>query len=432
MISRLTLLRTARRAVALAAVTVPIVIAGCGHTGSLLAPAPLPPLSAVVIYGPDHDTLAIGGKLILQAVGVDSASGDTLAGLNLDWASTDASVATVANGRVSGVSEGSARIIASGSGKADTVQVFVRPAGSGWLIVPNTLTTTNLRGVFFLSSGRTGWAVGDGGTILKSSDAGGTWSRQNPTAFNLHAVHFSGTIGMAVGANGTVLYSSDLGTTWTALVVPQAASNVLNDVILLDATHAFAVGGGGTLIRTTDGGAHWTRITTSTAVSLNGIAFSGADGWVVGDQGAIFGTHDGGASWYRVTPAEVPTTNRLLGVARRSQPVTLDASGAVAVGAAGVVLRAATTADSIAWSLANAGASYQLNAVTLPIGQLLFAAGQAGSGAILRSDDGGVTWTPQQAFASGSVNDIIFVDAYRGWAVGEGGLIRHTATGGVP
>src|SRR5205823_6149565 len=105
-------------------------------------------------------------------------------------------------------------------------------------------------------------------------------------------------------------------------------------------------------------------------------------------QGTIFGTRDGGASWYRVPAVDLPTASRLSGVARRSQPAALDASGAIAVGPNGVVLRAATTQDSLAWVLENAGTLHQLNAVTLPLGQTAYSAGSnGGQGEVLRSDD---------------------------------------------
>jgi photosystem II stability/assembly factor-like uncharacterized protein len=59
-----------------------------------------------------------------------------------------------------------------------------------------------------------------------------------------------------------------------------------------------------------------------------------------------------------------------------------------------------------------------------------YAAGASGAGAILRTDDGGVSWQAQAAHASRPLNDIFFVDALRGWAVGDGGTIVHTARGG--
>lgn len=422
----------APRIAVLGILAAPLLIEGCG-VGHTTQPITVPPLSAVIIEGADHDTLAIGARRLLVAVGVDSASGDTLHGLPLSWATTDPSVATVSsNGQVTGVSEGSAKIIASGAGKADTVAFFVRPAARGWITVGNTQATEDLHGVFFLSSGRTGWAVGNGGVILKSSDAGATWSRQVPTTFNLNAVAFSGSTGFVVGANGTVLKSTNLGVTWSP-VIQSATSQTLRDVAMIDALHVWIVGNAGVLIGTDDGGASWTKIVTGTTSALNSIAFSGTDGWVVGDLATTLGTHDG-VSWYKVPAGEIPVGVRLMGVSRRTQPATIGASGAVAVGVNGTVTRAATTSDSLAWALSNAGASYDLNAASFPIGQIVFAVGaNTGVGAVVASSDGGMTWNvPQASPASTQLNDVMFVDALRGWAVGNSGRIRHTASGGQP
>ena len=54
-----------------------------------------------------------------------------------------------------------------------------------------------------------------------------------------------------------------------------------------------------------------------------------------------------------------------------------------------------------------------------------------GSGTILRTIDGGATWTPQ---ASGTTNllwGVAFVDANVGWVSGFSGTILHTTDGGA-
>lgn len=425
-----------RRAAAAAMLLVPpaaLLLAGCDHVHHTTQPGQVPPLRAVVLLSPKHDTLAIGAHVQLIAVGVDSASGDTLANLALTWTSRDPSVATVStSGVVTGVSEGNVRIVVSGSGKADSAFLFVAPAQAGWITILNVPAIEDLHGVFFLSSGRTGWAVGNGGVVMKSSDAGANWSRQVITTFNLEAVWFAGATGYAVGGNGQVFQSTDLGAHWSQLTVPNGVvGHVLRDVVALDANHVWIVGDGGILFGTANGGGTWNVISTGTVTNLNGIAFSGSNAWVVGDQGTILGTRDSGASWYRVPASDVPTASRLSGVARHSQPAALDGTGAIAVGPNGVVLRAATTQDSLAWALANAGTLHQLNAVAWPLGSTAYTAGSnSGQGEVLRTDDGGITWTHQDPHAGVPLNDVWFVDQLRGWAVGNGGVIRHTATGG--
>ncbi|MBT8387336.1 MAG: T9SS type A sorting domain-containing protein, partial [Ignavibacteria bacterium] len=53
------------------------------------------------------------------------------------------------------------------------------------------------------------------------------------------------------------------------------------------------------------------------------------------------------------------------------------------------------------------------------------------AGTILRSRDGGLTWTPQfSGVASNFLAAVYFVDAMNGWVTGEGGTILHTSDGG--
>jgi photosystem II stability/assembly factor-like uncharacterized protein len=438
MIHRALLIRRLRRGLALAAALAPLALAGCGKSATPTQPTPLPPLRGVVLLTATFDTLTAGASVQMVAVALDSATGDTLRDLALTWRTNDASVATVSTtGLVTGRAEGNARIIVSGNDRADTAFVFVRPAQSGWIVVSNSQATEDLNGVFFLSSGRTGWVVGNGGVILKSSDAGTTWSRQTPSLFNLHGVYFSGATGYAVGASGAILKSDDLGKTWARLIVSEAGGRTLRDVFLTDTSHVFIVGDFGLLLTgTVDGTGRltWKAFPTSIVTPLNSIAFAGSStGWVVGDAGIVFGTRDGGVSWYRVPPAEVGTSVNLSGVTRRVQPSKLGDAGAVAVGQNGTVARAVTTQDSLAWDVRNAGGNYQLTGVSLPIGQTVFATGaNLGQGAVLRSDNGGATWSVQDTRAAAALNDLIFVDVLRGWAVGDNGTIRHTATGGLP
>src|SRR5437660_8132005 len=62
-----------------------------------------------------------------------------------------------------------------------------------------------------------GWAVGDGGTILHTSNGGSTWSPQTSGSnSSLLGVAFpDATNGWAVGSPGTILHTSDGGSTWS-------------------------------------------------------------------------------------------------------------------------------------------------------------------------------------------------------------------------
>jgi photosystem II stability/assembly factor-like uncharacterized protein len=102
------------------------------------------------------------------------------------------------------------------------------------------------------------------------------------------------------------------------------------------------------------------------------------------------------------------------------------------VGIQGAVPRTIVTPDSVAWELRNAGANRQLEGVHFPSDLIGYAVGYDASlgGAVFRTDDGGITWVSQASHTQARLNDVFFVDALRGWAVGEAGTIVHTARGG--
>jgi hypothetical protein len=396
-----------------------VLLAGCGSGRNPVAPIVIPPLSSIVV-GPRADTLDVGGSRLFTAVAVDTA-GDPYTGA-LSWRSTDTGVFTVtSSGLVHAVGEGSARLIVSGGGQADTAAVLVYPTTGGWVIQTSN-ASEDLHDVFCDADGRLAWVVGSGGLVLSTADAGGTWTRHVPSTYDLHGVWFtSATDGWAVGKGGTVLHTRDGGAIWTRLSTV-GSSEDLRDVYFASRDVGWAVGANGQILATSDRGETWSR-TYRGGQTLNGVMFAGADGWAVGEGGVIVGSHDSGDSWFIVNPSV--TGQSLRAVWRRS------AEQAMAVGLLGTVVHTAATADSVAWSLGTAGSAYQCAGVCFPTAGTGYVVGWNGTaGFVLRSDDGGATWDPQIASASSTLRSVFFVDARRGWAVGDNGVIRHTASGG--
>lgn len=420
---RRTLNSYVRLTVALAAplVLAAVLLAGCGSTGNPLAP--LPPLSSLILT-PPTDTVRVGESIQFSVATLDT-NGNPVSGTGLSFNSTDLSIFTVSGtGRVQGVGEGTALLVASASGLSDTAFVTVFP-DTGWFQQTSNASGADLFGVFFLADGRTGWAVGAAGTIVRTDDAGSTWTRMTSnTAVALHSVWFTSALdGWAVGATGTIMVTDDGGDTWTR-VDNAVVSDLLKDVCFATPDTGWVVGGNGTILRTFDGGASWNQ-QHPVASTLESVAFSGTrDGWAVADNGAIVGTHDRGVSWYLVQPAV--TLQPLRAVARRS------ATAAFAVGQQGNAPRTVATPDSLMWELRSAGAQFQLEGVYYPTNLIGYAAGSnGGQGAILRTDDAGITWDAQTSRSNNQLNDVFFVDALRGWAVGDAGTIVHTARGGM-
>jgi len=394
-------------------------LVGCSSK-TITQPVVTTPLSSLTI-DVQVDTLGFGESKTFTVTAIDT--GGTTVNINPAWSSTNTGVFTVsATGRVSAQGEGTATLVAQAGGQIDGATITVLP-GRGWIVQTSTLGT-NLNGVHFRPDGRRGWAVGAGGRIVATQDAGFTWDLQTSnTTQDLNSVWFvTSSEGWAVGANGTVRHTVNGGATW-AIVVTGVASENLFDVVFTHPDTGFVVGAIGVVLRTVNGGLTWTR-KNPVSLNLNSVSFATTrDGWAVGDNGVIIGTHDAGASWFTVIPAV--TSQSLHSVWRRSE------STAWAAGNLGVVPRTVAGPDSTAWTLGSAGASKQLYGVCFPEDVIGYAVGVDGTGAILRTDDGGGSWQTQTANSQFQLNDVFFIDAQRGWAVGNNGTILHTAHGGL-
>ncbi len=124
--------------------------------------------------------------------------------------------------------------------------------------------------------------------------------------------------------------------------------------------------------------------------------------------------------WVRRNP--YPSAAILWGIA------TLDEERAVIVGGLGAVVR--TTDGGESWTEQRVDGVDRFTDVTVAEGDTLFAIGSPSG--IFRSDDAGVSWTQQQVPAPRprNLNRVAFVDANHGW-IAATGVILHTEDGGA-
>ncbi|MBC8044412.1 MAG: T9SS type A sorting domain-containing protein, partial [Rhizobacter sp.] len=131
-------------------------------------------------------------------------------------------------------------------------------------------------------------AVGVGGTILRSGDGGESWnaafaraakgnvaaSTNAITSQNLNAVSFaSQSIVVVTGDGGTILRSTDSGASWS--IIGSGTAKNLTSVKMINASDGYIAGEIGTLLKTTDGGETWNREGSPTTEDLNAIAITG-------------------------------------------------------------------------------------------------------------------------------------------------------------
>jgi photosystem II stability/assembly factor-like uncharacterized protein len=210
---------------------------------------------------------------------------------------------------------------------------------------------------------------------------------------------------LPVGAS--TLYADQSETTgpseWS-VVAPKAATSLLLDGVVVDDL-IVVVGSRGHILTSADRGVSWQQQPVPTRAMLTGVFFHDTQlGWAVGHDADILRTHDGGKTWQRVHHR--PDEQRPLLDIWFS-----DDRNGLAVGAYGYYLTTNDAGDS--WTARElyppgiaGGESYEdffdfhLNHISRSATGRLYIAAEAGT--ILRSDDGGQTWSSLPSPYTGS------------------------------
>lgn len=176
---------------------------------------------------------------------------------------------------------------------------------NGVLTELNSGTTKNLSGVAF-ANGKIGYAVGEEGTFLKTTDGGNTWISKSTVTqewFNNVIVSDSDNV-VIVCDNGTVKTSNDGGNTLNNHTIP-GINSFLGDAAFVGPNDFWVGGSDGTLFRVTPNG--YNIFNTNSTDGIMGLAMPTPEfGVGVGDNGAIYEyEHE---TWDR---KESPTNNYL-------------------------------------------------------------------------------------------------------------------------
>lgn len=241
-----------------------------------------------------------------------------------------------------------------------------------------------------------GCAAAPAGASVQVGASGWQWGNPLPQGNTLRTTSFAGATGYAAGDFGTLLKTTDGGASWSGL--PVGTLQGLSVVQALDANTVFA-GGGCVARRSTDGGAtftavRFTPVESRCRTSLRDFSFVSADaGFLLMDDGSVLTTVDGGATFAPRTA--VPDTRARGGFAQPGGVVFLDARVGYAT-SGGQIFQ--TLDGAVSWRGVG-GDGRQLDRLWFLDRDHGFAVGAGG--ALLRSDDGGASWVAKPVAGGG-------------------------------
>jgi len=218
------------------------------------------------------------------------------------------------------------------------------------------------------------------------------------------------TAGACTGSSGT-------GWCW---IKPTPHSNDLTSLVL-DGTTLAAFGARGTRMRSGDDGQSWSTDFPDDA-GFRDVQVPAAGVWVaVGDRAGVHGIHrstDGGQSWTLVHDASTLAVNSL---------AFADANNGVAVGTA--IWR--TDDGGLNWSFVDWAPGGAFLPRVAALGSGTFVAISDGSGTLIRSIDGGATWSPVATGLTGGLMDLAFGSSTTGAVIDASNNFARTLDGGL-
>jgi len=181
--------------------------------------------------------------------------------------------------------------------------------GATWRQAKAVPTRRTLTDVSFADD-RTGWAVGHGTVVLKTTDGGETWVRQYGGATEnedplLTVAAIDANRAIAMGNFNFAIGTADGGTTWTEqgpLIAGSEDDLHLNHVFRGAGSTLFVAAEIGTIYRSDDLGQTWSKIETGYPGSFwGGTVLADGTLLITGMRGNIWRSADGGQTFTEVT-----------------------------------------------------------------------------------------------------------------------------------
>ena len=313
----------------------------------------------------------------------------------------------------------------------------------GWIEYQTPLNE-RVRGIAFVNS-LTGWALGDSGRIIKSTNGGVSWILQNMgTNYRMSSLSFinENTGWIAGGSrnlfalNNYYLYgTTNGGSTWDSIYYGIIDQSYINRVYLQSPNLGFMLGDGGNgsgtqgfFYKSTDFGNSWITQLWPTHTYPDIKFKDNNTGWVLThyiddighDTTTIMKTTNAGLSWFKIYSRRSLNLSKITYIGNDDLIITGESFMQGNQGR--FFLRSTNGGASWDSTLLTSGFNVIPYFVSFNIG---WWSDQDG---IYKTTDGGISFINQ--FTSPAYS-IFFIDSLNGWAAGENGVIYRTVTGGV-
>lgn len=296
-----------------------------------------------------------------------------------------------------------------------------------WISQQSPVSTVLLNCTF--TDSLNGWAAGDSGVIIHTSDGGNNWYVQStPVTYYINDIFFiDKNTGWAVAneflLNGTTLLkTSNGGNNWYVDSF-QDSSNVFRTIYFLDSVTGFLGGFEGAIFKTTNSGSDWFSTSNDSsffsAFPVTKFVFiSGQTGFACGGQidiaGVIWKTTDSGLNW----TADGFSPEPFYDISALNIENIFAVGGDFEYGAQ--ISKSSDSGQN--WTYENLGFFGQAQSVDFRTPyEVWMPLGYSGTWAV--SYDSGFSWKTLPTTDNVTLYSVDFTDSLHGWAVGTNGTI---------